>query len=333
MIQGLSLTNFRNFDKKTIEFGEGVNVINAPNAKGKTNILEAIFMLSLGKSFKTRKVDECIKYGEQISRISTDGLEVVLTKEVDGWPKKRLLVNGVPRRLVDFTGNIKTVLFAPQDLELITDGPILRRNFLDNVLCVTDKEYRRSLLSYEKGLRQRNRLLLQIRDNGASRSSLVFWNQLLIKNGDVISNMRRNLIEFINNLGNCNLVYDPSSISESRLEQYSDAEVASAMTLVGPHRDDFIFLKDSRDIASFGSRGQQRMEVLYLKLAELVYIEEKTGVKPILLLDDIFSELDHSHREIVMQTLNSHQVIITSADPHNLAGIMNDELRIKNIEI
>ena len=331
MIHKLNLTNFRNFDKKEIEFGEGINVINAPNASGKTNILEAIFMLSLGKSFKTRKIDECIKYGEQIGRLSTSGLEVVITKDVAGWPKKRLLVNGVPRRLVDFAGNIKTVLFAPQDLELITDGPALRRNFLDNVLCITDREYRRSLLSYEKGVRQRNRLLMQIRDNGAAESGLYFWNQLLIKNGDYISTKRRELIDYINSQNKCNLEYDPSSISESRLEQYKTAEVASATTLVGPHRDDFSFLKDGRNIASFGSRGQQRMEVLYLKLAELSYIEEKTNVKPILLLDDIFSELDHIHREIVMQTLNSHQVIITSADEHNLDRIKSINQKVDNI--
>lgn len=352
MLKTLNLTNFRNFEKKEIEFGEGINVINAPNASGKTNILEAIFMLSLGKSFKTRKVGECIKYDEQIARISgvassmqqvenqnhttsyilpATTLEVVLTEGVVGWPKKRLLVNGVPRRLVDFAGNVKTVLFAPQDLELITDGPSLRRNFLDNVLCITDREYRRSLLSYEKGVRQRNRLLMQIRDNGASRSGLIFWNQLLVKNGDIISNARRNLIEYINALGKCNLEYDPSSISESRIEQYKDAEVASATTLVGPHRDDFMFLKDGRNISSFGSRGQQRMEVLYLKLAELAYIEEKTNVKPILLLDDIFSELDHKHREIVMEAVINHQVIITSADEHNLPEILNSKLQITNL--
>jgi len=331
MIKKITLLNFRNFKKMEIEFGEGINVINAPNASGKTNILEAIFILSLGKSFKTRKIDECIKYDENIARITTDGLEAILTKDVAGWPRKRLLVGGVPRRLVDFAGNIKTVLFAPQDLELITDGPSLRRNFLDNVLCITDREYRRSLLSYEKGVRQRNRLLLQIRDNNAARSGLLFWNQLLIKNGDVISNARRNLIEYINNLNKCKLEYDPSSISESRLEQYKDAEVASATTLVGPHRDDFIFLKDGRNIASFGSRGQQRMEVLYLKLAELSYIEHKTEVKPILLLDDIFSELDHKHREIVMEAVVNHQVIITSADEHNLPEITNQKLQITNL--
>lgn len=346
MIQKIILNNFRNFEKKEIEFGEGINVINAPNASGKTNILEAIFMLSLGKSFKTRKIDECIKYGENIGRISIPlrqgstgqaGLEVVITKDVIGWPKKRLLVNGVPRRLVDFAGNIKTVLFAPQDLELITDGPSLRRNFLDNVLCITDREYRRSLLSYEKGVRQRNRLLMQIRDNGASRSGLLFWNQLLIKNGDYISSARQNLIEYIN-AGKLQLInsklqikYDPSAISEGRLEKYKDAEVASATTLVGPHRDDFIFFDAERELASYGSRGEQRMATLWLKLAELSYIEEKTNVKPILLLDDIFSELDHKHREIVMEAVVNHQVIITSADPNNLQGL--EDKKILNINL
>ena len=185
--------------------------------------------------------------------------------------KKRLLVNGVPRRLIDFTGNIKTVLFAPQDLELITDGPHLRRNFLDTVLSLTDREYRRSIGSYEKGVRQRNRLLMQIRDNGVPRSGLIFWNQLLIKNGDYISTKRRELIEFINSKNKCNLVYDASSISESRLEQYKDAEIASCTTLVGPHRDDILFLQEGRDLASFGSRGTT-------KNANFIFKTSRNGV-------------------------------------------------------
>lgn len=338
MLKILKIFNFRNFIKKEIEFSEGINVIFAPNAKGKTNILEAIVYLSLGKSFKARKEEECIKYEEKIARISTQGLEVILTKNVEGWPKKRLLVNGVARRLIDFTGNIKTVLFAPQDLELVTDGPSLRRNFLDTVLYQTDREYRRSIGSYEKGVRQRNRLLLRIREEGISRSNLLFWNQLLIKNGNYVTEKRRELIDYINNLGKCDLKYDYSAISEGRLEQYKNEEVASATTLVGPHRDDFVFLKESRDLARYGSRGQQRMQILYLKLAEMAYIEESTRLsqdsaeaRPILLLDDIFSELDHMHREIVMQTINNHQVIITSADPHNLQGLEN--IKLNNINL
>lgn len=328
MIKTLNLSNFRNFTKKKIEFGSGINILNAPNAFGKTNILEAIFLLATGKSFRARKEEECIKYEEQIARISTDGLELILTKDVEGWPRKRLLVNGVPRRLIDFAGNIKATLFAPQDLELVTESPHLRRKFLDNVLSQADREYRRAIGSYEKGIKQRNRLLLRIREEGISRNNLIFWNQLLIKNGNYITNSRQKFIDFVNNLEKCNLQYDYSAISEGRLDQYKEAEVASATTLVGPHRDDFLFLKDGRNLASFGSRGQQRMEILYLKLAELAYIEEETGVKPILLLDDIFSELDHMHREIVMQILNNHQVIITSADEHNI-----DQLKIKKEEL
>lgn len=325
MLKNLLLSNFRNFTNRQFNFERSINVINAPNASGKTNILEAVVFLAMGKSFKARKEEECIKYNEQIARIATDGLEIILTKDVEGWPKKRLQVNGVPRRLIDFAGNIKTVLFAPQDLELVTDGPSLRRNFLDTVLSQSDREYRRSIGSYEKGVKQRNRLLLRIREENISRSNLLFWNQLLIKNGNYITEKRQELIDYINSLEKCNLKYDYSAISEGRLEQYKNEEVASATTLVGPHRDDFVFQKDERDLASFGSRGEQRMEILYLKLAELSFIEEKTKVKPILLLDDIFSELDHVHREIVMQNINNHQVIITSADEHNLPQIKNSK--------
>lgn len=337
MICKLILSNFRNFANREIKFSDGINVINAENAKGKTNVLEAIVFLSLGKSFKARKEIETIKYEESIASItgitSINTLEVKITNGENGWPKKRLLVNGVPRRLIDFAGNIKTVLFAPQDLELVTDGPSLRRNFLDTVLSLTDREYRRSLGSYEKGVKQRNRLLLRIREEGISRTNLLFWNQLLIKNGNYITEKRKDLIDYVNSLGKCNLEYDSSVISESRLDQYKNEEIMSATTLVGPHRDDFIFLKNQRDLSSYGSRGEQRMEVLWLKLAELSYVEEITKIKPILLLDDIFSELDHMHRKIVMQTFNNHQVIITSADEHNIDQLIikKEELRIINL--
>lgn len=339
MLKTLNLTNFRNFEKKTIEFGQGVNVINAPNASGKTNILEAIFFLATGKSFKARVESEVIRHGQDIARIKGDNLEIVITNgfidigkpTLEKVAKKKLLVNGIPKRLIDFAGNIKVTLFAPSDLELVTDSPTIRRKFLDTVLSQADREYRRAIGSYEKGVRQRNKLLWRIREEGLSRSHLLFWNQLLIKNGNYITDKRTELIEYINSKNKCHLEYDSSTISEGRLEQYKNEEVASATTLVGPHRDDFVFLQEGRDLASFGSRGQQRMELLYLKIAEMNFIEEKTNVKPILLLDDIFSELDHSHREIVMQTLNSHQVIITSADPHNLQGLEDKE--IYNIEL
>ena len=348
MLKKLKLTNFRNFTNKEIEFSEGVNVINAPNAKGKTNILEAIFFLATGKSFKARKEEECIKHNVEIARISAYGLEhnaleIVLTKGVDGlpagrqgWPKKKFLVNGVSKRAIDFSDNIKTVLFGPWDMDLVAGPPAIRRKFLDTVLSQVDREYRRTIGSYEKGIRQRNRLLFRIREENVSRNNLLFWNQLLIKNGNYITEKRQDLIEFINSrwsliTGHYSLEYDSSVISEGRLEQYKNEEIATGMTLVGPHRDDFVFQtlnskSEILNLATYGSRGEQRMAILWLKLAELSFVEQKTSELPILLLDDIFSELDHHHRKVVLDNIRNHQVIITSADKHHIEGLITDKI-------
>ncbi|MCL4382737.1 AAA family ATPase [Patescibacteria group bacterium] len=383
VIKSLGLSNFRNFKKKVISFSPMTTVIIGPNAAGKTNILEAILLLSLGKSFKAKIEEEMINYGAEIARVSaritnkqslalrsnelrikankqsnhntkyiihdTD-LEVVLTRgeitvgenpvKVETAPRKRLLVNGLTKRLIDFAGNFKAVFFGPWDLDLITASPTLRRKFLDAVISQVDREYRRATLSYEKGLRRRNRILLRIKEEGISRSNLVFWDKLLIKNGDYISAKREEFIQFANNEPRVNeqtfsLTYDKSAISEGRIEQYKIEEVAAATTLVGPHRDDFIvkiknekakrisrsMIKNGRELARFGSRGEQRMSVLWLKLAELSFIKEKSRSRPTLLLDDIFSELDHEHKEVVLKVAKGQQTIITTADPHFIEDI------------
>jgi DNA replication and repair protein RecF len=346
MIKSIHLSNFRNFGKKSVDFSEGINIIVAPNASGKTNILESIFLLATGKSFKAKVDAETISYNESITRLrstSYDGqartdLEVVITTGENGWPRKKFLVNGVSRRLLDFAGNFKAVLFGPWDLDLVTESPSTRRKFLDTVLSITDREYRRALGSYEKGLRQRNKLLLRIREEGVNRSHLLFWNQLLVKNGNYISQQRRKFIDFANAgnlqfpITNYQLEYDASAISEARLEQYKNEEVASATTLVGPHRDDIVFKLNNRNLSSFGSRGEQRLGVLWVKMAELSYVEARTEVKPTLLLDDIFSELDHEHRKLVIDTIQNHQVIMTTADSHYVPEeITNSKLKIINL--
>lgn len=333
MIKKIKLTNFRNFESKTLEFSGGITIIVGKNGVGKTNVLESIFLLSTGKSFKTNSDMEAIQYEKNLSRITGDDLEVVITTGENGWPKKRLLINGVPKRMIDFAGNIKTVLFGPWDMDLVTDGPSLRRKFLDTVLSQCDREYHRSILSYEKGIRMRNRLLFRIREEGVPRSQLLFWDQLLIKNGNYITDQREKFVVFVNDLAKIRLEYDKSEISEKRLEQYSREEVASATTLVGPHRDDFIFFDpiEGQNLSSFGSRGEQRMAVLWLKMAELKYVEAKTDIKPVLLLDDIFSELDHIHREIVMKVIKDHQTIITTADEHFLEDFKKFESLIINL--
>jgi DNA replication and repair protein RecF len=326
VVKIIKLTDFRNFRAKTLEFSDRITTIVGPNASGKTNILEALYLLSTAKSFKAKLEAEMIRYGQYLAKVKCDGLELMITKGDNGWPKKKLLVNGVPKRTIDFAGNFKTVLFGPWDMDLVTESPSIRRKFLDNVLSQVDREYRRSTLSYEKGLRQRNRLLFRIREEGIPRSQLLFWNQLLVKNGDYISLRRQEFIDFVNSEKSPSnthyrLEYDKSVISDGRLEQYKEEEVAAATTLVGPHRDDFIFFEGKRNLASFGSRGEQRMGVLWLKMSELNFIETKTEVRPTLLLDDIFSELDHEHRDVVMELSKKQQTIITTADIHFLKGI------------
>ncbi len=366
IITKLTLQNFRNFSEEDFDFSPDTTVLIGANASGKTTVLEALFLLATGKSFRAEKDIEMISFNDEIGRVEGKieitqssnnpitqpvfeqlNLEIVLTRgEVMGItaPVKKYTVNDVGKRMLDFAGRLKVVLFWPQDLELVTDSPSLRRRYLDFVLMQCDREYRRSLISYEKGLRQRNKLLEAIRDTGAHRHQLIFWDQLIIKNGEYITRRREEYINFINNFQfsifnfqsnlksqfpNYQLDYDKSIISRVRLDQYSEEEIASGMTLVGPHRDDIIFkIKDQkskiknneefRNLSQYGSRGEQRLAILWLKLGELAYIEEKTEEKPVLLLDDILSELDHEHRHIIFEMIGGQQTILTMTDQHFL---------------
>lgn len=307
-------------------FSDKTTLLVGVNTIGKTNLLEATYLLATGKSFKAGLDGEMISYDSEVGRIKGRiigddkiDLEIVLTKGLVGGEKaskKRFFVNGIARRMSDFVGNLKAVYFRPEDLDLVTDSPSLRRRYLDQVLFQIDKEYARNSLSYEKGLRQRNRLLEDIRENGSPRSQLLFWNQLLIRSGEYLTQLREEYIDFINGSERYNytIEYDKSIVSPARLEEYAEEEIAAAATLVGPHRDDFTFKLKGRDLNAYGSRGEQRMGVLCLKLCELEFIANKTGQRPILLLDDIFSELDEEHRNLVLEIIPAQQTIITTTD-------------------
>jgi DNA replication and repair protein RecF len=348
MLQKIRLTNFRNFSDQIFEFKEGINVIWGANGAGKTNILESIFLLATGKSFRADLTSEMIAYQSAISRVKgklleeeSRALEVTITRGsitegtvVKKTSPKIFKINDVNKRQSDFVGQLKVVLFTPEHLDLINGSPSQRREFLDTVLIQTDREYYRSLISYTKALRARNRLLIRIREEGMSREHLFFWDKLIIKNGNYISDKRREFIEFVNSTKapaeiGYKMIYDANTISESRLAQYTREEVAAATTLVGPHRDDVLFLGNEKDLAKYASRGQQRMGVLWVKLAELSFIEERYGVKPVLLLDDIFSELDINHQKIVSDLADNQQTIITSTD----ANEMFDSKEIYGIEL
>lgn len=354
VIRSLNLNHFRTYSKAKFDFTNQTVVVCGRNGSGKTNLLEAIYLLASGKSFRAELEEEMISQDQEIARVNckiedpADGkldLEIVLTRGQVGGEKisrKKFLVNGVSKKMTTFVGNLKAIIFGPWDLDLITGSPGLRRRFLDSLLIQTDPEYHRALVSYEKGLRQRNKLLERIRETGTSRNQLLFWDKLLIKNGNYLSNKREEFLTFLNLYQpfadwkvRFSSRYDRSPISETRLEQYAEEEVAAGVTLVGPHRDDVeLFIEKeskNRDLSKFGSRGEQRLSVLWLKIGELEFLaasQEDKNNRPLLLLDDIFSELDHEHRSVVISIIDKQQTLITAADEHLLIGLKNSTQNI-----
>jgi DNA replication and repair protein RecF len=335
-LRKLRLQSFRNYGLKELELGERTLVVGE-NGAGKSNLLEGIVLLARGSSFRAGRIEEMVKWGETVGRVkgrvkSEDevvDLEVVLTAA-----KAKYLVNGVARRRMDVVGKLVVVLFRPEDLWLIEGSPAERRGWLDEVLAGVDREYLRSLLSYEKGLRRRNKILDLIRDGEVSRTQLAFWDGLLVREGAVLTDKRWELAGAVNQYwqkagNNLSLEYDASGISEARLAQYKDEEVAAGYTLVGPHKDDLIFKSSvsstsstSSDLAIYGSRGEQRMAVLWLKMAELQFAESRLGERPVLLLDDIFSELDEKHRHLVMGLIDKQQTMMTATEVIGKTGKM-----------
>lgn len=358
-LERLSLENFRSYTKQVCHFGEH-SVIVAPNGAGKTNILEAIYLLARGVSERARETSEMIRFGEEIATVTgvveekdeRIELSVVLTTGMymgKRTPKRRYLVDGVARTRAKFGGKLPAVMFRPEDMRLVEGSPSRRRSFLDEILSITHQDYGRALTTYEASLRRRNKLLDGIRQGSVRREQLTYWDQSIIKNGNILSDYRRELLDYLSQVktsfGEYQLDYKASTISPSRLSQYEAEEVAAGFTLVGPHKDDFKILstkseapnpkqipnsndqiRNGRDLMMYGSRGEQRLAVLFLKIGTLQYIEAKMGVRPILLLDDIFSELDQKHRVEVATMMEGRQAIITTTEESAAAMIAGAEI-------
>lgn len=349
-LKSISLQNFRSYLKKEFNFTEDLNLIIGPNTIGKSNLIEAIFFLAKGSSFRIDSDEQLVNLNKDIARIKSviddKRLEVMIARSGVGGhlrPVKKYLVNGVGKRKVDFIGNFLAVLFAPNDLEIIIGSPSKRRNFLDNILIQTDRDYRLAIGFYEKGLRIRNALLHKVRDAGIKKErEFIYWDNLLIIQGQKLTRKREEFIHYLNsakkNVFDFKMIYDKSEISKERLLQYKDAEIASGTTLVGPHRDDLnlrtknLEIRIECDLKDFGSRGQQRLAILQLKILELNYIEQKTGIKPTLLLDDIFSELDEGHINLVLDMVKGQQTIMTTTHEEFIPKKMLKDLNVIELE-
>ncbi|HSW98074.1 MAG TPA: DNA replication and repair protein RecF [Candidatus Saccharimonadales bacterium] len=344
-VKRLVLQHFRSYQQQTFTFDPHTTLVVGPNTAGKTNLVESLFMLSFGKSFRAEKDVQMIAFGEEIGRIqglitNTDDtektkLEVMLAQgEMTGGRfTKKFLVNDVPKRRIDFEGLLPLVLFSPEELDIVIAGPSLRRRFLDEVLEQVDREYRVARVQYDKAIRQRNALLSFAKETGKrSKEQFAYWDELLITNGQRITQKREEFLSFVNqqdkDIFSFTAVYDKSVVSEARLLQYTDAEIGAGVTLVGPHRDDFFMEMDSeKNIRSFGSRGQQRLVVLQLKLLQINFIAQSLGFRPLLVLDDIFSELDAKNTGLVLAMIHQQQTIITTANkelvPEKIVAGMN----------
>jgi len=339
-IRKLTIQQIRNFSAQTWEFGP-ITVIAGKNGAGKTTLLESLALLSTAESFRAGKIEEVIKLGADLGRINgvierdgeVESLELLLTRGlVQGKRTQSRLysVNGIRRRKIDFMGKLATVVFRPEDMRLIEGSPSRRRGFMDIALSGLDFSYHHALNSYEKTLKTRNRLLQLIRDGRQPLTTLTYWDQALVKHGEVLQLKRRDFLSFLRQIGftlDLGVTYEPSLINSDRLAGYQAKEIAAGHSLIGPHKDDFVVTFPANQVGvvgeagaellpilAYGSRGQQRLAVLWLKLGELQFAERKLAQPPLLLLDDLLSELDQKSRQVVFDWLPKYQSILTTAD-------------------
>lgn len=341
-LSSLSLQQFRSYSDHTMEFGDDlVHVLVGPNGVGKTNILEAVSLLSLAKSCQKAEEADIIHWGEDYYRVRGEALTdegeqktLELFSQIAPRKQKACFINDVKMPVTNSIGVLPTVTFLPQDLELFTGSPSNRRSFLDQLLCQVSPEYLQTLMQYQKILKQRNALLKKISDGIARRGDLAIWDEKVAETGAIIILRRIELTEMLQctlgqelvNLGEnwreAGIVYERkgtarefASVKDELLDllsHFQERDIVLRSTTVGPHRDDWKIVVDDRDIATFASRGQQRTAVLALLFLEVSYLELQRGERPLILLDDVFSELDENHQQSLLKSLEGHQVLITT---------------------
>ena len=330
-IRSLELKNFRNYGELQITFSEGVNIFYGDNAQGKTNILEAVFVGATSRSHRAGKDREMIRFGEEEAHIKYFVEKRGITDRIDMHLKKSrakgIALNGVPlRRASVLFGSANVVFFSPEDLNIIKEGPSPRRRFMDTELCQLDRVYMSYLSNYNKVVLQRNKLLKELEFHKDYMDTLQVWDMQLVRYGCEVIKKRR---EFIGQLETITreihrnitggreelrLIYEPNIQEqefEKELESKRSRDMRAKATLSGPHRDDLAFVSGDIDIRVFGSQGQQRTAALSLKLAEIEMVRQRLGDCPILLLDDVLSELDRSRQKKLLDSIESVQTLLT----------------------
>lgn len=349
-VQTLSLTDFRSYERLDIELAGGPHVVLGRNAAGKSNLVESLVLLSSGRSYRGGADTEMVRWGGDFARVAAaveahgrpEELEVVIFASAPGGgARKRIRVNGINRRASALAPILRTVLFAPEDMLLIIGSPSLRRSLLDDLVAQREVTASAVLSTYARALTQRNSLLKRIREEAASRTELAYWDGVLCESGGRILDWRHEALvalagplaaahgEIAPDEPSLSLRYvsnvvprdgeDRTETLRRRLHETADKEIWNGATLVGPHRDDLAFEAAGRDYTLFASRGQQRSAILALKLAELEVLSQLDGRPPLLLLDDVFSELDPVRRAHLVRRIGSlPQAVVTTTTADDL---------------
>lgn len=330
-IQKVSLTGYRNLKDITLFLKNGVNIFYGENAQGKTNFLEALYLCASGRSLRTKNDSQLIEFKSKESHIqmliqkqnSIDKIDIHLKKEA----KKGIAVNGIPlKKLGELFGTCHAVIFSPEDLNLVKNGPIERRRFMDMEICQMNVVYYYNLQKYYKILKQRNHLLKEIQKKPFLKDTLFVWDKQLVDTGKRIIDARSDFLSELNKIASekqnrltggkdaLEIIYKPNSTTqllEQKLIKNHQRDILLGTTQSGPHKDDILFLINGRDVKQYGSQGQQRTTALSAKLAEIDLIEQQTAQKPILLLDDVLSELDKSRQNFLMESIGHLQTVLT----------------------
>lgn len=331
IIESIELKNYRNYEKLHMDFSSGTNILYGNNAQGKTNVLEAVYVCSTTKSHRGSKDKEMIRFDEEEAHIKLNVRKSNVPYRIDMHLKKNkpkgIAINKIPiKRASELFGIVNVVFFSPEDLNIIKNGPSERRRFLDLELCQLDKLYIHSLVQYNRVLLQRNKLLKELNFRPEYKETLEVWDVQLLMYGKEIIRCREDFVGKLNGMVRKThnqisggrealvLAYEPNvSVSQfaEKLCFNREMDIRLGTTTTGPHRDDISFLVDGIDIRKFGSQGQQRTAALSLKLSEIELVKQLVRDYPVLLLDDVLSELDGGRQEQLLAGIKDIQTMIT----------------------
>ena len=349
MDKKIKIKNFRNYEKEEINLEKNINIFYGQNAQGKTNIIESIFLCSLGKSFRAKKDNEMIKLNEQNAMVEIEyeksDREGKIKIEIGN--KKNIYLNGIKiKKLSELLGNLNIVIFTPDDINILKGGPQNRRRFLDIMISQLRPNYMHILNLYIKTMEQRNIYLRQIKEEHKDENLLDIWDEKLSEYAIKIYEYRKEFIKKIikkldiihknitNNAEQIELDYITECDSKEKylklLKERRKLDIIKGFTTKGVHRDDFMIYINKKDIKIFGSQGQNRTAMLSLKLAELQVIYDEIGEYPILLLDDFMSELDKTRRKNFLENIEGTQVIITGTEKLDIENLEYLEYNVSN---